>query len=467
MGERPPCTRKVAGSSPAISTFYFKNKKMRKQKTSSLIKIMNEKEIKEEFLPKLESATKNILRILSHFDSKKTLPQRELSFSLMKEADEIEAFLDEFGANNNKKFFLFRELIATIRWFNFFLFQGLHLYARTKNYKLEITPEEFKDFRTELKKNLIFGQTVIKNTTKKLLEECKSIGLKIGKIDLYSEQLFPPIQRKILPPDIDEGIIKEEEERIFEILIKYLNVCEEFNLFLNYGKEKFLKEEPIEKYRSLFHQLESLYDTYIKNTNFEVEIADFQKVRGHIATCLHLLEMAKALVHFYERHIEKFYNSEIYYKIVECIGDKRKIENIVEKFILPYVLKFSSKGKNICEKIFSQMGRKPEEFLIDTKILIIPSHRIEDFHIRPIMPVTQIANKYKLNSYLYFNRKKYNLKSPIEMAIAIPDIREALIKENVEILIQGPLSAINEIVEFLKEKAGAVEKILKSELIIS
>jgi uncharacterized membrane-anchored protein YjiN (DUF445 family) len=177
--------------------------------------------------------------------------------------------------------------------------------------------------------------------------------------------------------------------------------------------------------------------------------------------------MAKALVHFYERHIEKFHNSDVYYKIVECVGDEKKIEEVVEKFIFPYVLKFSSKGEKICERIFAQMGRTPEEFLIETKILIIPSHRIEDFHIRPIMPVTQIANKYKLDSFLYFNRKKYNLKSPIEMAIAIPDIREALIKENVEILIQGPLSAVNEIVEFFKDRVGAVEKQLKSKSLIS
>jgi len=53
------------------------------------------------------------------------------------------------------------------------------------------------------------------------------------------------------------------------------------------------------------------------------------------------------------------------------------------------------------------------------------------------------------------------------MAIAIPDIREALIKENVEILIQGPLSAVNEIVEFFKDRVGAVEKQLKSKSLIS
>ena len=54
------------------------------------------------------------------------------------------------------------------------------------------------------------------------------------------------------------------------------------------------------------------------------------------------------------------------------------------------------------------------------------------------MPVTQIAEKYKLDTNLYYNRNKYNLKSAVEMMIAIPDIREVLIKENVEIMLQGP-----------------------------
>jgi len=71
------------------------------------------------------------------------------------------------------------------------------------------------------------------------------------------------------------------------------------------------------------------------------------------------------------------------------------------------------------------------------------------------MPITQIANKHKLDTYLYFQRKKYNLKSAIEVAIAIPDIRDVLTNKDVEIVIQGPEKAINEICSFLKEKCGA------------
>ncbi|MCX7916586.1 MAG: hypothetical protein N2589_00405 [bacterium] len=440
---------------------------MKKQKSVSLIKVMDEREIKEEFLPQLKNALKNLFGIITQLKKKNTPPPRELSFALMKEADEIETFLDEFGANQNKKFFPIREMIAGIRWFNFFLFQGLHLYTRVKHYKLMITKKEYLTFRKDLYKNLLYGYRVIKKIGDKLLKECESIGIKTKKGEIYSEKLFPSLQRKILPPDLDEGLLKEKEERIIEILIKYLNVCEEFNLFICYRHADFLKEEAIEKYRSLFGQLESLYDTYIKNTTYEMEINEFKKVRGHIAVSLHLLEMAKALAHFYERHIEKITYSDGYFKIIECIGDENKIKETIEKFLIPYVLRFSQKGKEICEIIFNKINRNPEEFLIETRVLLIPSHRLEDFHIRPIMPVTQIANKYSLDSYLYFNRRKYKLRDSIEMAMAIPDIREALMKENVQILIQGPLSAIKEIVEFFKEKCGAIEKNLKCEISVS
>ncbi|MCM8811403.1 MAG: hypothetical protein NC917_07165 [Candidatus Omnitrophica bacterium] len=436
---------------------------MKRQKSISLIKVMDEKEIEEEFLPQLQNALKNLYKILNRFNIKSTLPQRELSFALLKEADEVETFLDEFGANHNKRFFALREMVAAIRWFNFFLFQGLHLYSRIKHYKLSITPKEYTEFKKGLKKNLTYFYKIIKKISNKFFEECELIGLKRYKGKFQLEKLFPQLQRKILPPNIDEGVAIGEEERIIEILIKYLNVCEEFNLYVCYKQGDFSKEESIEKYRSLFGQLESLYDTYIKNTIYEIEIVDFKKVRGHIAVSLHLLEMAKALAHFFERHIEKAIYLDGYTKIINCIGDEKKIKETIEKFLFPYVLNFSEKGKEICEKIFNKLGKNPEEFLIETKVMTIPSHRLEDFHIRPIMPVTQIANKYNLDSYLYFNRKKYKLKDSIEMAIAIPDIREALAKENVRIVIQGPLSAINEIVEFFKEKCGAIEQSLKCE----
>ncbi|MCM8785461.1 MAG: hypothetical protein NC899_04360, partial [Candidatus Omnitrophica bacterium] len=156
----------------------YKIRNMKKQKPISLIKVMDEREIELEFLPQLQNAVKNLYKILNQFNIKSSLPQRELSFALMKEADEVETFLDEFGANHNKKFFTIREMVAAIRWFNFFLFQGLHLYTRIKHYKLSITPKEYAEFKKDLKKNLTYFYKIIKRISIKFFEECELIGLK-------------------------------------------------------------------------------------------------------------------------------------------------------------------------------------------------------------------------------------------------------------------------------------------------
>ena len=104
------------------------------------------------------------------------------------------------------------------------------------------------------------------------------------------------------------------------------------------------------------------------------------------------------------------------------------------------------------------MCKDADEYIYTTKMLNVQSHRLEDFHLRPIMPVTQIANKYKLNTYLYQNRNKYNLKSAIEMAIAIPDIRDDLEKSNIDMIVQGPRKAVEEIAKFFYDRCGAIEK---------
>jgi len=212
--------------------------------------------------------------------------------------------------------------------------------------------------------------------------------------------------------------------------------------------------------------MESLYDTYLKNTEVEKNFQDLRKIRSYMAITLHLLEIGKALVHFYERHSDKVskYSTAVQ---ISYLVNKQKIKETIRELVLAYAIVFLLKGKDVSMKIFSKMGRDADEFIYSTKMMIIPSHRLEDFHLRPIMPVTQIAAKYDIDTHLYYNRNKYNLKSPIEMAIAVPDIRDVLAKENVEIMLQGPRKSVSELCEFLKEKCGAYERAIVCNLISS
>jgi len=61
-------------------------------------------------------------------------------------------------------------------------------------------------------------------------------------------------------------------------------------------------EERCRWYESTVHSIQSMYDTYVLHTSVERDHPWLQSLRGHASVSLHLLEMATALVHFYERH---------------------------------------------------------------------------------------------------------------------------------------------------------------------
>ena len=118
--------------------------------TESLIKILTPKEIEEEFIPQLESSTKELFKVLSKFRYLKNYPSREMVFSIMQEVDRIETFLDDVGASLNKRFSYFRKLIASIRWINIVVFQGIHVLIRFDSYLLETKERGKEKFIEEL-----------------------------------------------------------------------------------------------------------------------------------------------------------------------------------------------------------------------------------------------------------------------------------------------------------------------------
>ena len=431
-----------------------------KKGPGSLVKIMDEEEIKKDFIPQLNIITSPLFIIFEELIHKRDIPDREIVFSIMREVDAIETFLDDYGASHNKKFFYFRELIGSIRWINIAIFQGLHILARMKSYNLDID-EQVKDrFINDLKKIITLYLTTLKNLAVILQEEALKIGLKKQKTrEKYGKKKsLIEIQKKILPPDIEEDTGKEKEEQAISIMIKFLESAERFNTFVcSMKSEEEITEEIMEKYRSIFHQIESLYDTFLKNTDIEYKYQELKNIRSYVALSLHLLEMGKALAHFYERHSDKVRRYSTSTRISNLVSNLT-IKETLREFILNYSIYFLLAGKSTSVRIFKKMGMDADEFIYSTKKLILYSYRIEDFHIRPIMPITQIANKYKIDSFLYFNRNKYNLKSPIEMAIAIPDIRESLAKENTQIMIQGPKKSVKEMVKFFQKKCGAYQK---------
>ncbi len=457
MGERPPCTRKVVGSTPITSTDFLQRISMKApgKFSRSLEEIMTRDEIEKVFIPKLAEITSNFFEIVKYFIEHGSDCSKEFFVTFTKESDRIESFLDDHGASNNRTFYYFRELIAAIRWFTQAIFQNLHIISRYDSYHLNLPPEKEKEFIEKLEKNLFFLEKTLKIFCCEILSEGKLLGIITDVKENITNSGFTIPYRKTLPSDIEQQDIGDRD-RIIDFLLKFLDVGQDLKMFAeNSDFETSITEERIEHFRSVYHRLQSTYDTYIGNTDIARELSILISLRGYISIILHLLEMARSLIHFYERHAER---------LVKISSEKpelrkvnfRDIKKSIRMFILPFVFYFARAGKDLAEQIFKALGIDPDEYILETVAILISPYRIEDFHLRPVMPVTQIASKYSAKIDLYFNRKRYDLKSPLEMAMAIPDIRERLANESARLIIRGPRKATREILQFFNQCCGAI-----------
>ena len=58
-------------------------------------------------------------------------------YQLHTESDELESFLDDYGARFNRTYGLIRELVASVRWFSLAGFSISHLESRFETYGIE------------------------------------------------------------------------------------------------------------------------------------------------------------------------------------------------------------------------------------------------------------------------------------------------------------------------------------------
>jgi len=438
------------------------HKTHKKKPSQGLEEIMTPVEIETSFLPGLADVSSQFLLLLDVFLSSRKKFERAFFFNLGKESDRIESFLDDFGARNNTRFVYYGELVASTRWLTQTIFQYLHITSRFDYYRIPFDEAQEKKFLDGLGEKLETCLQIVRVIGREIAEESRKIGIApaTGTGGIVPEVKAFPL-RKVLPPDLNQKVITEKRERIVDLMMKFLELREKFFMFYRgavSGKEVSAEkptEETIENFRSPLHRLQSLYDTYLKNTDAEKEHPGLVSLRGSISISLHLCETSKFLLHFYERHAEK---------IASFAGEHPRLRKIPFSRIVGYVRhslladigSFLDAGRSLSEKVFVALDSDPEEYLLETISLKIPHYRLEDFHLRPIMPVTRIAQKHPIASLLYYNRKKYEVKSPLEMAMAIPDIREALSRENVSIILQGSKKAVDEMKTFFSERCGAM-----------
>ena len=133
--------------------------------------------------------------------------------------------------------------------------------------------------------------------------------LRIGEGQRPEDALEAPPR---LANNVDLDRIDDDDHRIAKVATSYLSACE---MLENVGiepmeeperREEFLRskcsEEAARVWEATVHNLQSSYDTYVKNTVLETGDPRLPDLRGHASAALHSLGAVTHLTHFVERH---------------------------------------------------------------------------------------------------------------------------------------------------------------------
>lgn len=349
---------------------------------------------------------------LSRSDKIKEIITRPFLGELLSQSTQVEELLDAYGAGTNCTWCGFRSLTAIIKGFSNISYELLHIRYVLPNYHLLPTG---RDFSKATDKTLDFTSGVLLKAAKKLLVQAEKLKLEIPQENLeeisYSEEL-PEGQ---LPHTCERRQIEVASTTVTSLATAFLNLAAESKDVCSASLAK--QEEYVsylsgsvseEKLRSLqlqFHNLQSLYDTYVSGTEAAELDVDLPVLRGHISVVLHLLRTATLFAHHYERHVKK----------QACTSPTRLKPLVKADELLTVLMKYSITHISLfidCAVYLCQEKLKRYAEVIRIK-LPIPQYR--GFHVRPSTLIAKIVQHYGSEVRMHLDKEVYNARLPFDL----------------------------------------------------
>ena len=378
---------------------------------SDEVAIMNE----SEFRKLIASSAKPLFEAAAYLTSNSlsgAMFTRQLLGKLLWEATQLEELLDIYGAQGNCQWYRFRSLTAAIKTFSNVSYEFHHINSVIPSYRV-ISVEQ--DFVAKTNESLAFTGEVLLHAAEGLLAAGKDLGL-VGELDIAAKEAF----EEILPPgrlpyDRDIRRIKKVSETVTNLATKFLNVASESELVCVFGRidpQEYASciPDPIgeERLRSLeqsFHNLQSLYDTYIWGTEIESSDADLPIVRGHVSLVYHLLKSATSLAHYYERHGSG--------PTIGLAENTRPLVNndLMLSVLMEYTIGFANRYiesvKNLCRSVLKRYS--------EVTRIELPVPRYRGFHVRPATLVAKIVLHYGTEVEMELDEQSYDASSPMDI----------------------------------------------------
>jgi phosphotransferase system HPr (HPr) family protein len=358
-------------------------------------------------------------------------------YQLASAADAVESFLDDFGAKFNRQFSLVRELVASSRWLALAGFSVAHLEGRFESYGLNVSlgAADLADSSASQRKVLSALSTWIARLIERIRAEFERLGISWSSDALAENGLSPALTKRRLPRNVGQEELTDDAQRVAEVASKYLAAC---SMLGDLGLRRITSAEERRRklqsccrevqarvYEASVHNLQSTYDTYLKNTVVEGRDERLPRLRGYVSGALHLLEAATFLTHFVERH-ELEIRGDPAERVIASLVSQSDVQDIILNDLLWWANAFLQQGRGIAAELLPAY--------IDLQELRVELPENLRLHARPAALIVSIVSRYGTPVDMEVDGHRCNAGSILELLVAVgshPDARSYVFRGDI------------------------------------
>ncbi|MCK5803266.1 MAG: HPr family phosphocarrier protein [Lentisphaeria bacterium] len=312
---------------------------------------------------------------------------------LLAESDQLEAVLDLYGAAHNRDWHTFRMRTAAVRNFSDAACQLLTLehYAAMGHRSADL-PDTFLAETQEAQNCLQF---ILRCALRYWREEALHLGLEFGNASIEGTLVRLALPEGVLAPDHEVQRDLSPEEQVVHLATLSLETGADVRMLQSIREHPPTDwgalmpdpvcEESLGHIHNRFHMLQSLYDTYVSNTQTEIVDRDLRTLRRLVQTLARLTRVACLLVHFQERHADT-HEDDPFVSCPECpIGGEIYLQ-LLFGYCLGHAADLCQAVRAVAQRILAHHAK--------TGTIAVRVPRYHGFHVRPSTMISQIVKHY-------------------------------------------------------------------------
>lgn len=337
-------------------------------------------------------------------------------------SEQAEELLDAFGARNNTRWFPLRENVAMLKNFSNAGYELIHILHSCHYYDLG---ENRDAFLNDTSRHVAFIARILRTAIINLHAQADTLGLTLAPRP-FTQDFHEILPSARLPRDRRAEGPSSVKNRIDTLAISVLNTTEDVRNFNKLSRAStdewatldfdFICETKCRSLEVNMHVLQSLYDTYISDSETENTDPDLLKLRGRITAALHLLRIATIYIHFYERHLQNCASADKYTLTsflnsaeCTCVGG-RTFFDIILKYLAKYIGLFLTEARAVCSTLL-------RKYCVNKTVEVkVPPYI--GFHVRPSSLIAAIVLHYGCDVKMRLGDVEYDAGSYPNIAMA-------------------------------------------------